>query len=91
MDVQDIDQQYIYWWHKNQWCIAKVQASPSCEKVFLYIWHLDGSYVGMTAGKALESIQQSQGYRLWLQEGQPDLKVRLEDQVKNKYRQIEFF
>ncbi|MEG6513384.1 hypothetical protein V6C32_15885 [Desulforamulus ruminis] len=91
MITQDIDQRYIYWWHRNQWCIAKVQVSPSSDKIFLYIWRLDGFYLGMTAGKSRESIEQSQGYNLWLREGRPDLKVRLEDQIKNKYRQIEFF
>ncbi|MDO7788546.1 hypothetical protein [Desulforamulus aquiferis] len=91
MNLKEIDQRYIYWWHKNRWCIAKVQVSPSSDLIYLYIWRLDGSYVGMTAGKRPEIIRQSQGYKLWLQEGQPDLKERLDLSIKNKYEQIEFF
>lgn len=89
--MKDIDQRYIYWMYKSQWCIAKVQVSPSSDLVFLYVWRLDGSFVGMTAGKRPESILQSQGYKLWLREGRPNLKEKLQEILKNKEEQIELF
>ncbi|SHE28956.1 hypothetical protein SAMN02745133_00031 [Desulforamulus putei DSM 12395] len=91
VDIKFIDQQYIYWKHKGRWCVAKVQISPSSDKVYLYIWQLDGTFVGMTAGKRPETVLQSQGYKLWVQEGCPDLKNLLDEMVKNKQEQIEFF
>ncbi|MCL4440506.1 MAG: hypothetical protein M1609_07930 [Firmicutes bacterium] len=91
MEIKRMDQQYIYWKHKNQWCVAKVQVSPSSDKVYLYIWQLDGTFVGMTAGKSPETVLQSQGYKLWLREGSPNLKNLLGEKIKNKQEQIELF
>lgn len=91
MDIKSMDQQYIYWKHKGQWAIAKIQYSPSTDKVFLYIWELNGTFVGMSAGKQTETVLQSQGLKLWLREGRPDLKDILEEKTKNKQEQIEFF
>lgn len=91
MDIKSLDQQYIYWKYKSQWCIAKVQYSPSSAKAFLYIWHLDGHFVGMTAGKSPDTILQSQGFKKWLGEGIPDLKGVLEETAKIKPEQIELF
>ncbi|MCL5290397.1 MAG: hypothetical protein ACOY35_11865 [Bacillota bacterium] len=91
MDIKGFDQQYIYWKQKSQWCVAKVQVSPSTDKVYLYVWQLDGTFLGMTAGKRPETVLQSQGFRLWLREGSPDLKNLLGEKVKNKQEQIEFF
>lgn len=91
MDIKRFDQQYIYWKQNSQWCVAKVQVSPSTDKVYLYVWQLDGTFLGMTAGKRPETILHSQGFRLWLREGSPDLKNLLGEKVKNKQEQIEFF
>ncbi|ABO49951.1 hypothetical protein Dred_1421 [Desulforamulus reducens MI-1] len=91
MNIKTIDQQYIYWRYKSQWCVAKVQVSASADKVFLYIWQLDGTFVCMTAGKQPETVLQSQGFKLWLREGSPNLKEILEEKVKTKPEQIEFF
>ncbi|GAB6157206.1 hypothetical protein JCM39194_04060 [Desulfotomaculum varum] len=86
-----LQQKYIYWKHKGRWCIAKVQISPAADKVYLYIWQLDGTYVGMTAGKRPETILQSQGYQLWVEKGCPDLKILLDQRVKSKQEQVELF
>ncbi|WP_077713866.1 hypothetical protein [Desulforamulus ferrireducens] len=91
MDIQSLDQQYIYWKHKSQWCIAKIQYIPSSAKAFLYIWQLDGSFLGLTAGKDPTTILQSQGFKKWLREGSPNLKKVLEERAKNKPTQIELF
>lgn len=91
MDINSLHQQYIYWKHKNQWYVAKLQVSNSAEKVFLYLWQLDGTFLGMTAGKNPDTILQSKGYKLWLSEGCPDLKNVLDEKSKNKPEQIEFF
>ncbi|SHK82518.1 hypothetical protein [Desulforamulus aeronauticus] len=91
MDIKSLDQQYIYWKYKNQWCIAKIQYSPSSSKAFLYIWQLDGNFMGMTAGKSPDTILQSRGFKMWMREGSPDLKGVLEEKAKNKPAQIELF
>ncbi|GAB6181489.1 hypothetical protein JCM14036_28080 [Desulfotomaculum defluvii] len=91
MDIASIDQQYIYWKYKSQWCVAKVQVNAAADKIFLYIWHLDGTFICMTTGKQPETILRSQGYNLWLREGRPNLKEILEEKTKTKPEQIELF
>ncbi|CCO07364.1 hypothetical protein [Desulforamulus hydrothermalis] len=86
-----LHQKYIYWKYKGRWCIAKVQMSPVADKVYLYIWQLDGTYVGMTAGKRPETVLQSQGYQMWVEEGCPNLKSLLDQRIKNKQEQVELF
>lgn len=91
MDITSIDQEYIYWKYKGQWCVAKVQVNAAADKVFLYLWQLDGAFICMTPGKQPETILQSQGYKLWVQEGRPHLKESLDQKTKTKQEQIELF
>lgn len=91
MDIIRLDQKYIYWKYKGQWCVAKVQVNAAADKVFLYLWHLNGTFICMTAGKQPETILQSQGYKLWIREGRPHLKASLDQKIKNREEQIELF
>lgn len=82
IEVMPVPEQgrFIWWSVREEWQIAQVLTSTQ-GNIYLHLWQKDGKYLGLTPPVSKEKIVKNPGYRRWLFEGRPDLRVFLKNNM----------